>query len=240
MRRASIDTHTQSVPAAAIDPHSPITRGRRADLAGGARAMAPWLLGIAPFGLVIGVSAARADIPVFDGWLTGPLIFAGSAQVATIELLDAGAAPVVIVVAALAINLRFVLYSASMARQWHDAPRWWQALAAYLLVDPSFAIATDGYESIPDRRRAHLHYMGAAVTLWFVWLLAIAVGATIGARVPEGLHLEMIIPLFLVGEVVHRVRDGSRHTRSDRGRAHADGPRADHRHRGWRCRRTAR
>jgi predicted branched-subunit amino acid permease len=49
--------------------------------------------------------------------------------------------------------------------------------------------------------------MGAAVTLWFVWLLAIAVGATIGARVPEGLHLEMIIPLFLVGEVVHRVRD---------------------------------
>ena len=76
-----------------------------------------------------------------------------------------------------------------------------------MLVDPSFAVATDGYESILDRRRAHLHYMGGAVTLWFTWLLAIAVGATIGARVPDGLQLEMIIPLFLVGEVVHRVRD---------------------------------
>jgi predicted branched-subunit amino acid permease len=169
--------------------------------------MAPWLLGVAPFGLVIGVSAARADIPVLAGWLTGPLIFAGSAQVAAIGLLDAGAGPVLIVVTVLAINLRLVLYSASMARHWHGTPRWWQALAAYLLVDPSFAVGSAGYESIVDRRRAHLHYMGGALTLWFAWLLAIAVGATIGARVPDGLRLEMVIPLFLVGEVVHRVSD---------------------------------
>src|SRR6266550_1689796 len=106
MRRASMEAHTKSAPAAPIESHSPIARGRRADLTGGARAMAPWLLGIAPFGLVIGVSAARADIPLFAGWLTAPLLFGGSAQVATIGLLGSGAAPAAVVIAVLAINVR--------------------------------------------------------------------------------------------------------------------------------------
>ena len=55
-------------------------RADRRDIAAGARAMAPWLAGVVPFGLVIGVSAAQADIPTLAGWLTGPLIYAGSAQ----------------------------------------------------------------------------------------------------------------------------------------------------------------
>jgi branched chain amino acid efflux pump len=53
----------------------------RRDVAAGARAMAPWLAGVVPFGLVIGVSAAQADDPTLAGWLTGPLSYAGSAQV---------------------------------------------------------------------------------------------------------------------------------------------------------------
>ena len=58
--------------------------------------MVPWLAGVVPFGLVIGVSAAQADIPALAGWLTGPLIYAGSSQVATIGMLDARAAPMVV------------------------------------------------------------------------------------------------------------------------------------------------
>lgn len=181
---------------------------RRHDLGAGARAMAPWLIGIAPYGLVIGVSAARADMPTLAAWLTGPLIYSGSSQVAAIQLVDAGAAPLVVITAALAINLRLVLYSATMAQHWRDAPGWWQALAAYLLVEPSLAVGVDGYERTGDRRRGHLHYLGGAVLLWAAWLVAIGVGATAGARLPDALHLEVVIPLFLVGEVVPRVANG--------------------------------
>ena len=179
----------------------------RHDLTAGARAMAPWLVGVVPFGLVIGISAAQADIPTAAGWLTGPLIYAGSAQVATIQLLDGGAAPMLAVVAALAINLRLVLYSGTMARHWQGMPVWWQAIAAYLIVDPSVAVGVDGYEARGPGRRAHLHYLGAALTLWVAWIAAITVGATVGAGVPAGLHLELVIPLFLVGEVVPRLGD---------------------------------
>ena len=83
-------------------------RANRRDLAAGARAMTPWLAGIVPFGLAIGFSAAQADIPTLAGWLSGPLIFAGSAQAAAIGMLAAGAAPAVVVAAALIINIRLI------------------------------------------------------------------------------------------------------------------------------------
>jgi predicted branched-subunit amino acid permease len=182
-------------------------RDGRHHLLAGARAMAPWLLGVAPFGLVIGVSAARADIPTLAGWLTGPLIFGGSAQVATIQLLDSGAAPAVAIVAGLAVNLRLVLYSATMARHWQGTPRWWQALAAALLIDPSLAVGADGYRRAATPRHGHLHYMGGAVALLATWLAAITVGATLGTALPDALQLELVIPLFLVGEIVPRLTD---------------------------------
>jgi predicted branched-subunit amino acid permease len=172
----------------------------------GVRAMLPWLLGVAPFGLVIGISASQARIPTAAGWLTGPTIYAGSAQVAAIQLLDGGAAPVAVIVTVLVINLRLVLYSAAMANYWRGTPLWWRLVAGYLLVDPSFAVGIDRYPAEPDRRRAHAHYLGGALVLWVGWLAAIAVGATVGAKVPAALHLELLVPLFLLGELVPKLR----------------------------------
>ena len=181
------------------------TTGHGRDYRAGVRAMVPWMFGIGPYGLVIGISAANAHIPTFAGWLTGPAIFSGSAQLATIQLLDAGAAPLVVIATVLAINARLIVYSGAMAAQWRGTPLWWRALAAYLLVDPAFAVGMDRYEQPGDRAAAHRHYLGGALALWVMWLVAIAVGATVGAQLPAGLHLEFVAPLFLLGEVTVRL-----------------------------------
>lgn len=177
----------------------------RHDLLAGVRAMVPWLFGVTPFGLVIGVSAVKADIPTLAGWLTGPVIYGGSAQVAAIGMLDAGAAPYAVIITALVINLRLVLYSAAMAPHWSGTPWWWKLLGGYLLVDPSFVVGIDRYGQPGDGLRAHAHYLGGAVALWVTWLVAIGVGALAGAQLPTGLHLEFVIPLFLVGQVVPKL-----------------------------------
>jgi predicted branched-subunit amino acid permease len=156
----------------------------------GVRATLPWLVGIVPFGVVIGARAADAAIPTAAGWLTGPLIFAGSAQVVTIEMLDDGAAPLVAIVAALAVNLRLVLYSAAMAPYWHGTPRWFRAVAPAFLVDPSLR-----------------HYLGGVTALFLAWVAAITAGAVLGAALPPALHLELVVPLYLLGEVVPRLPD---------------------------------
>ena len=175
----------------------------------GARAMAPWLVGIAPLGFVIGVTTARADIPAGAGWLAGPLIFSGGAQAVTIQLLDAHAGVLVVIAGGLVVNLRLVLYSAAMARHWRAQPAWWNALAAYTLVDPSAAVALEGYERSDDAAYGHAHYLGAAATLAIAWLVSIALGATFGAALPRGLRLEFVIPLYLVGQLLRRMNDAT-------------------------------
>jgi predicted branched-subunit amino acid permease len=96
-----------------------------------------------------------------------------------------------------------------MARHWNGTPRWWRALGAYVLIDPTLAVGVDGYERHSDPQRAHAHYLGGAVALWIAWVTAIAVGATAGAAVPASWRLDFVIPLFLVGEVVTKVRDSA-------------------------------
>ena len=193
-------TTTAATTATAIPARRPAT-----DLVAGARAMVPWLAGIVPFGLVIGVSAARADLPTSTGWLTAPLLFGGSAQIVAIDLLDAGATPAVVVISVLAVNLRLVLYSATMAQHWQGSPVGFQALGAYLLVDPTLAVGVDGYERSTDRAEGHRRYLGGGAALWVAWLGAVSIGAALGARLPTVLHLELIVPLFLAGEVATRL-----------------------------------
>ena len=181
------------------------SRAHRRAFVSGMRAMSPWLAGTVPFGLVIGVSAAQADISAFTGWLTAPAMFGGAAQVAVIEMLDSGAAPVAVIVTATVINLRLAIYSAAIARYWRGTPLWWRLLGGYLLVDPTFVVGVERYGRDDDLERGHAHYLGSAVTLWVAWLAAIGIGAATGAALPGWLGLHLLVPLYLIGEIVPRL-----------------------------------
>jgi predicted branched-subunit amino acid permease len=157
---------------------------------------------VAPFGLVIGVTVAELGLPHLAGWSLGWLVYAGSAQLAAVGLL-AGSASAGIVVASVAIiNLRLALYSAAMAPHWRGTSMAWRVVASYLLIDPSFAIATESYDGSRPRRQAHVHYLGAALVLWAGWLTVIGIGVTAGATLPPALRLESVGPLYLVTRVV--------------------------------------
>jgi predicted branched-subunit amino acid permease len=172
----------------------------------GVRAMLPMLLGVAPFGLVIGVTVAELGLPHLAGWSLGWLVYAGSAQLAAVGLLAGSASGLVVVASVAVINLRLALYSAAMAPHWRGTSTAWRLVAAYLLVDPSFAIGTRSYDGSRSRRQAHLHYLGAALVLWLGWLIVIGIGVTAGATLPPGLRLESIGPLYLVTLVVMSAR----------------------------------
>src|SRR6476661_3762981 len=81
----------------------------------GAVAVAPMLIGIAPFGLVAGVAVAEAHLGVGVSIGLSTIVFAGASQLAMTHVLADGGSALVAVVAACTINLRMVLYSASLA-----------------------------------------------------------------------------------------------------------------------------
>jgi predicted branched-subunit amino acid permease len=178
---------------------------RRAFLDGG-RAMLPLLLGVAPFGLVIGVTIAESGAPHLAGWSLSWLVYAGSAQLAAVGLLAGGASAAIVVATVAVINLRIGLYTAALAPHWRGTSWWWRLLAGYLMIDPTFAVGSQSYNGSRSPRLAHRHYLGAALALWAGWLTVTGLGLTVGAVLPSNLRLESIGPLYIVALVVLSVR----------------------------------
>ena len=90
----------------------------------GARDMTPMVIGVLPFAVAIGAAIGASNLARTDGLLSGPAILAGSAQLTSVEMLDAGTAPLVVIFSALMINARLLIYSASLAPWFAGHSRW--------------------------------------------------------------------------------------------------------------------
>src|SRR5215471_5142595 len=105
----------------AITLHTPIDRP---GLTAGVRDMGPLLVGLAPFGLAVGVTIATSPLDRAVGWATGPALFSGASQLTAIDLLGSGASALTVIASLLLLNARFAFYGATLAPKFQDQPRW--------------------------------------------------------------------------------------------------------------------
>lgn len=163
-------------------------------------AVLPMLLGVVPFGVVAGASPVARGLGAFAAIGFSTVVFAGASQLAAIEVLGNGGSAVVAVVAACTINLRMLLYSASLAPYLARETRPRRLGAAYLLVDQIYAASVGQWRLEDDRPEARLpFYLGGGVLLWASWQLATVAGTIVGTRIPTVVPLDFAVPLvFLV------------------------------------------
>ena len=174
----------------------------------GVRDEAPILLGTMPFGMIFGVLALGAGLPGGVAQAMSSVIFAGSAQFIAAQLIGQHTPWFVIIVTAAIVNLRHMLYSASLAPVTKHLPLRWKALLAYLLTDEAYAIAITRYAK-PDGGglNGHWYFFGAGFTLWSSWQLSTAVGILLGALVPASWSLDFTLPLTFIAIVVPALKD---------------------------------
>ena len=79
------------------------------------RDVTPIVLAYLPFGLALGATLAATRVSPSIAWSSSPLLFGGAAQLVSVQLLDTGANVIVVVLAALVVNARMLLYSAALA-----------------------------------------------------------------------------------------------------------------------------
>ena len=209
-----------------IDNSIAAIRGRRwQEFRAGLIDVTPLLLGAMPFGLIYGVLAISAGLPTTMAQAMSSIVFAGSAQFITAQLIRDGAPLLVIIVTAAVLNLRHVLYSASLAPYLQHLNRGWKALLAYLLTDEMYAIAITRYwkgdgerESEADPRgqaassqsasdQKHWYVFGVGIGLWVTWHISTAVGIFLGAQIPASWSLDFAMPLTFIAIVVPALRD---------------------------------
>lgn len=180
------------------NPHSP-----RTEFLAGVKAVLPIALGVAPFGLIFGVLAIDSGLPPLLAWSTSFLIFAGSAQFLSMPMFAAGEPAIVLIMTAFIINLRHLLYSASMSSHAQHLPLKWKLILSYFLTDEAYAPTILHYKTDPTPvTNKHWYWLGTGLAMWVQWQFFTAIGVFFGAQLPEVPGLWFTLALTFVGMIV--------------------------------------
>ena len=168
----------------------------------GVRAELPLLIGVFPFGMIYGALALNAGLSKFASQMMSSIVLAGSSQFVTAQLVHDSAPGFVIVLTIAVINLRHMLYSASLAPYLKNLSFKWKALLSYLLTDEAYAPGILKYEKEGITPFSHWFLLGAGFSLWFIWQASTALGIFIGAEMPKDWPLDFALPLTFIAMVV--------------------------------------
>ena len=181
---------------------------KRTEFIAGVRAELPILLGVIPFGLIFGVLAVGAGLSPTLAQAMSFIVFAGSAQFIAIPLLATGVGTAVLWLTTFIVNVRHMLYSASVAPFVQHLPTRWRWLLAYLLTDEAYVVSILHYND-DTVSNTHKHYflLGAGLTLWTTWQISTAVGIFLGAQVPSSWGLDFTLALTFIAMVIPVLKD---------------------------------
>ena len=168
----------------------------------GVRAEIPLLIGVFPFGMIYGALALNAGISKAASQMMSSIVFAGSSQFVTAQLVKDGAPGFVIILTIAVVNLRHMLYSASLAPYLQNLSTKWKVILSYFLTDEAYAPTILKYEKEGITPLGHWFLLGAGLSLWTTWQVSTAFGIFLGTAIPESWSLDFALPLTFIAMVV--------------------------------------
>ncbi|SMX37784.1 Inner membrane protein YgaZ [Maliponia aquimaris] len=171
----------------------------------------PFLLVVGPFGLLFGVVATDAGLSFFEAVSFSVVVIAGAAQFTAIQLMQDHTPTLVVLVSAMAVNLRMAMYSASITPHLGPLPLWKRVMVGYFLVDQSYAASILEYERHPQLTVAQKfgYFMGVVTPTCIPWYLFTALGAWLGQAIPPELGLDFAVPIAFIALFAPGLRTGA-------------------------------
>lgn len=167
------------------------------DFLSGLRDSLPLAVSILPFGTILAATAIGVGFSPVQTVVMGATVFAGAGQAAVIDLAGRSSSLLVIVFTGLVVNFRYVMYSGSLAPHLHRLSAVRRSILATFLVDQVYALTITKFDR-DDETRKWWYFSGVGVTMWAAWVSSHVAGAIVGARIPESLQLEFVLPLVFV------------------------------------------
>ena len=178
---------------------APFTEFRR-----GIREAIPIVVGIVPFGLILGAQAARKGMSWLEAVLMMGLNFAGGSEFAAVGLWHSPLPILLIIGTTLLINSRHILMGIAFIPFFRHLPLRQLLPALFVMTDEVWAMSL---ADIRRRQEAGLpglslpYYFGTAATLYLLWIACGFLGAKFGYLLGnvESLGFGMAFPaVFLV------------------------------------------
>lgn len=174
----------------------------------GARDTIPLLLGALPFGLIYGALAVSAGLSREAAILMSAIVFAGSAQFIAVGLFAAGTPGLVIIATTLVVNLRHMLYSATLLPHLGKLSLAWRVPLAFWLTDETFAVSVGRWSAGDDSPNKQWYQLGSSLAMYLNWQFWCFTGLLLGESIPDaaGWGLDVAMPVTFIGMTIPFVR----------------------------------
>ena len=168
----------------------------------------PFLFVLVPFATLFGVAATEAGFDLAQIMGFSLLVVAGASQFTAVQMMQQNAPAGIVLLAALAINLRMAMYSASLAPHVGQAGRGLRAAIAFVLFDQPYALSIQRFEADPPLsiREKIAYYFGVATPCATTWWLFTLIGATLGGSIPPAFALDFAAPITFLALVAPMLR----------------------------------
>lgn len=170
----------------------------------GVKDVAPILIGMLPFALILGAQGAAKGVSMLEMPLMAGLNFAGGSEFAAVGLWRRPLPVLLIIGVTFMINTRHILMGAALAPYLRSLPLQKTLAALFLMTDESWAL---GMADVQKRKAQGLpvfswfYYMGTALTLYVMWVVFTTLGTAVGPHLGDtaALGFGMAFPaVFLV------------------------------------------
>ncbi len=165
----------------------------------GAREMTGISLGIAAWGLVTGVAMIKSGMGLPLAVLMSFVVFAGSAQLASLPLIAAGAPIWVVWATALCLNLRFVIFSAQWRPYFGHLPLRERLALGFFCADLNYVTFMRRFPEPKPGPGQVPYFLGGVAVNWFSWQLASMIGIVAADAVPTEWGLGFAGTVALLG-----------------------------------------
>lgn len=182
---------------------------KRTEFLNGAKATIPLEIGAAPFGIIFGALAVTAGLSPTASQGMSVFVFAGSSQFIAAGLIASGTGTLLIVLTTLVVNLRHMLYAATLSPYVKSLPQRWLLPLGFWLTDETFVVVAQRYQQEDDSPNKHWFFFGSAVFMYLNWQVWTFVGILAGQRIEDPLRwgLDFAMIVTFIGMLVPMVKN---------------------------------
>lgn len=165
---------------------SSTTDSRLSAFIDGAKATIPLIIAAIPFGILYGALAITNGLSPLAAMSMSLFVFAGSAQFIAVGLIAQQVTVIVIVFTTFIVNLRHMLYGASLSPYVRSFSQRWLIPLSFWLTDESYAVVIRHCQENDDPRQLRRFFLGSTLAMYTNWQLCTLIGIVAGQRL-EGL-----------------------------------------------------
>lgn len=181
---------------------------RKQEFLWGARDTLPLMLGAFPFGMIYGAATVTSGLSPAAVAAMSALVFAGSAQFIAVGLVASKTPVAIIVLTTLVVNLRHMLYSATLLPYLENLPKAWRMALAFWLTDETFTVTVHRFQRQDAGAEKHWYQLGSSVAMYLNWQFWCFVGLMLGRRIPDASSwgLDVAMPVTFIGMIIPFVK----------------------------------